>query len=55
MSGGKDVTFTMRIDAELRDAFVAACKARDVSAAQIVRAAMRDFIAAHNAPKDGGQ
>lgn len=40
----KDAAFTIRVDAELRDAFVTSCKANDISAAQVVRAAMRDYI-----------
>lgn len=42
MSGGN---FTFRVEDELQDAFRAACKASDVSASQVLRAAMREFVA----------
>lgn len=37
-------SMTFRVDADLQAAFVAACKAQDVSAAQVLRAAMRDYL-----------
>lgn len=42
-SGG---TITFRLDPELQAAFVAACKSADLTAAQVLRAAVRDFVAA---------
>lgn len=36
--------FRIRIDRELRDQFVAACKARDQTASQVLRAYMRDYV-----------
>lgn len=47
MSGGKDVQFTMRIDAELRAAFTAACDRNDTPAAQVIRHFMRDYVNAN--------
>lgn len=41
---GEGVVFALRIEPELRAAFIAACKARDVTASQMVRAFMRDFV-----------
>lgn len=35
---------TFRLPADLQAAFVAACKANDMSAAQVLRAAMRDYL-----------
>lgn len=43
MSDGSSMTF--RLPADLHAAFVAACKANDRSAAQELRAFMRDYIA----------
>jgi len=40
-------SMTFRVDPELQAAFVAACKAQDITAAQVLRAAMRDFLAAN--------
>lgn len=39
-----DGTMTFRCPSDLQAAFVAACKAQDVTAAQVLRAAMRDFL-----------
>jgi len=47
MSAGKDATFTMRIDAELRAAFVAACDRNDTPASQVIRHFMRDYVNAN--------
>lgn len=41
----KDVAFKIRIDGELRRAFVEACRERDRPAAQVVREFMRRFVA----------
>lgn len=40
----KDAALSIRVDAELLKPFIAACKAADVSASQVLRAAMRDFL-----------
>lgn len=51
-----DGTMTFRCPSDLQAAFVAACQARDISTAQILRAAMRDFVekAAKNLNHGGG-
>ncbi|SFT66524.1 antitoxin of toxin-antitoxin stability system [Mesorhizobium sp. YR577] len=40
----KEAVFTMKLEPELRDAFMAAAKAEDRPASQIVREFMRDFV-----------
>lgn len=40
-------SITFRLDPELQAAFAAACKAADLSAAQVLRAAVRDFVDAN--------
>jgi predicted transcriptional regulator len=40
----KEAVFTMKLDAELRDAFMAEAQASDRPASQIVRELMRDFV-----------
>ena len=37
-------SMTFRLPSDLQAAFIAACKANDVSAAQVLRAAMRDYL-----------
>lgn len=51
----KDVTFSMRLDADLRAAFSAACEAQDMTAAQVLRRFMRDFIKGGEAAKRKGK
>lgn len=41
----KDVAFKIRIDEELRRAFVEACRSEDRPAAQVVREFMRGYVA----------
>jgi predicted transcriptional regulator len=41
----KEAVFTMKLEAELRDAFMAEAEAADRPASQIVREMMKDFIA----------
>lgn len=41
----KDVAFKIRIDEELRRAFVEACREQDRPAAQVVREFMRRYVA----------
>ncbi|MDN5928170.1 MAG: antitoxin of toxin-antitoxin stability system [Hyphomicrobiales bacterium] len=40
----KEAVFTMKLDHELRDAFMAAAKAADRPASQIMREFMRDYV-----------
>lgn len=40
----KEAVFTMKLEPELRDAFMAAAAAADRPASQIVREMMRDFV-----------
>ena len=40
----KDAVFTMKVDPELRDEFMAEAAAADRPASQIVRELMRDFV-----------
>lgn len=39
-----NASMTFRLPADLQAAFVAACKANDMSAAQVLRAAMREYL-----------
>ena len=41
---GKEAVFTMKLEPELRDEFMAAAKRDDRPASQIVREFMRDFV-----------
>jgi hypothetical protein len=45
----KDAGLRIRIDRELREAFVSACRAHDKPAAQVLREFMQDYVK-HNAP-----
>jgi hypothetical protein len=49
----KDAGLRIRIDRELRDAFVAACREQDMPAAQVLREFMRLYVEEHTvgAPK----
>lgn len=40
----KDVGLRIRVQRELRDAFVAACRSQDKPAAQVLREFMREYI-----------
>lgn len=42
-----ETNLTIRCDLELKKAFIAACKAGDLNASQVLRGAMRDFLAAN--------
>jgi len=44
-----DATFTFRVDEELKSRFTEAAKARDRTAAQLLRDFMRDFVARQEA------
>lgn len=48
----KDVGLRIRVQRELREQFVEACRAEDKPAAQVLRDFMRDFVAAHSAVAD---
>ena len=41
---GKEAVFTMKLEPELRDAFMAAAQEEDRPASQILREMMRDYI-----------
>jgi hypothetical protein len=45
-----ETNLTIRCELELKKAFIAACKADDVNASQVLRGAMRDFLASHSQP-----
>lgn len=42
---GEDVKLVVRIEAELRDAFIEACQAADTTASREVRRFIREFLA----------
>ena len=44
----KEAVFTMKLEPELRDAFMAAAEAADRPASQIVREFMREFVQKHD-------
>ena len=46
----KEAVFTMKLEPELRDAFMAAAKRSDRPASQILRELMRDFVETHEEP-----
>lgn len=46
-------SMTFRLPSDLQAAFVAACKANDQSAAQVLRAAMRDYLERNAQGKPG--
>jgi len=48
----KEAVFTMKLELELRDAFMAAAKRSDRPASQLMREMMRDFIEAHPEPDE---
>lgn len=47
----KEVAFKIRIEESLRRDFLAACQARDLSAAHVVRAYMREYVARHESSR----
>jgi predicted transcriptional regulator len=49
---GKDAVFTLKIEPELRDAFVSEAQAVDRPASQIVRELMRDFVERQRSARD---
>lgn len=48
----KDAGLRIRIDRELRDAFVAVCREQDKPAAQVLHEFMRDYVRECKAPED---
>lgn len=49
---GKEAVFTMKLEPELRDAFMAEATAEDRPASQIVREFMRDFVQERQKQRD---
>lgn len=47
MSATKETAFTIRVEPELKDAFVLAAKGQDMTASQLIRAFMRDYVKKH--------
>ena len=45
----KDVAFKIRVEEELRKEFIEICRAEDMTAAQVVRQFMRQYIKQHQA------
>jgi hypothetical protein len=45
--GPKDTGFRIRVERDLRDAFLEACRAQDKPAAQVIREFMRRCVARH--------
>jgi predicted transcriptional regulator len=48
----KEAVFTMKLEPELRDAFMAAAKRADRPASQLMRELMRDFVESHEEPDE---
>ena len=46
--GSKDAGMRIRVERELRDAFVAACQSQGLVAAEVLRDFMRGFAAKHS-------
>jgi hypothetical protein len=49
---GWQAVFTMKLEPELRDAFMAAAKRADRPASQLMRELMRDFVESHEEPDE---
>lgn len=45
-----DSNLTIRVPAEMRDRFLQVCKDQDVTASQILRAAMRAYLESNSQP-----
>lgn len=43
----KEAGMRIRIEPDLRNSFIAACKSQDLSAAHVLRAFMRNYVSAH--------
>lgn len=48
----KDAGLRIRIERELREKFLEACRSDDVSAAQVLRAFIRDYVQARRQPTE---
>lgn len=46
----KDVGLRIRVERNLRDGFLEACRAQDKPAAQVIREFMREYVATHALP-----
>jgi antitoxin component of RelBE/YafQ-DinJ toxin-antitoxin module len=51
----KDVGLRIRIDRDLREQFVVACKAADKPASQVIREFMREYVALYEANASGSK
>ncbi len=49
----KDTGLRIRVEEQLRREFVQVCKSQDLTAAQVLRAFMRDYAAKHRAVVQG--
>ena len=49
----KDAALKIRIEKLLRQEFLAACQANDLSAAQVLRSYMREYVTNHRASSQG--
>ena len=49
----KDAGLRIRVERELREAFLEVCRAQDRPAAQVVRDFMRQYIAEHQSQSQG--
>ena len=50
----KDVGLRIRVQRDLREAFLEVCRAEDKPAAQVLREYMRGYVSAHNVDRDQG-
>lgn len=44
MNPSKETAFTVRVEPDLKDAFLQAAKSQDITASQLIRAFMRDYV-----------
>lgn len=42
--GKKDVAFKIRVERDLRDQFIEACREHEISAAQVIRDYMKNYV-----------
>lgn len=47
MSSTKEIAFTLRIDPDLKNAFIASAKGQDRTASQLIRDYMREYVKKH--------
>ena len=52
---GQPARLTILIDAEKKKAFEQLCAAQDITASQVVRRLIRDYLARHGVSWQGGQ